>query len=91
MIMEMGELWIYRRWTHISEWSYARQYYWVSLAKTFGWQIIFEKFQNSQWAHPLTKLNINKSCCMDSICVASHPQARMVSSNQDHYKVPLPK
>jgi hypothetical protein len=33
MIMEMGELWIYRRWTHIPEWSYARQYYWVRLAK----------------------------------------------------------
>jgi hypothetical protein len=43
MIMEMGELWIYRWWTHIPEWSYARQYYWVTLAKKFGWQIIFEK------------------------------------------------
>jgi hypothetical protein len=41
--MEMGELWIYRQWTHIPEWSYARQYYWVRLAKKFGWQIIFEK------------------------------------------------
>jgi hypothetical protein len=29
-------------------------------------QIIFEKFQNSQWTHPLTKLNINKSCYVDS-------------------------
>jgi hypothetical protein len=43
MIMEMGELWIYRRWTHISEWSYAHQYYWVRLAKKFGWQVIFKK------------------------------------------------
>jgi hypothetical protein len=33
MIMEMGELWIYRRWMHILEWSYACQYYWVRLAK----------------------------------------------------------
>jgi hypothetical protein len=41
--MEMGELWIYRWWTHIPEWSYASQYYWVRLAKKFGWQIIFEK------------------------------------------------
>jgi hypothetical protein len=39
----MGELWIYQRWTNIPEWSYARQYYWVRLAKIFGWQIIFEK------------------------------------------------
>jgi hypothetical protein len=29
------------------EWSYAHQYYWVRLAKKFGWQIIFKKFQNS--------------------------------------------
>jgi hypothetical protein len=31
------------------------------------WQIIFEKFQNSEWTHPLTKLNKNKSCYVDSI------------------------
>jgi hypothetical protein len=68
MIMKMGELWIYQRWTHIPGWSYARQYSWVRLANNlYGWQIIFEKFQNSQWTHPLTKLNINKSCYMDSI------------------------
>jgi hypothetical protein len=36
-------------------------------SKKFEWQIIFEKFQNSQWTHPLTKLNINKSCYVDSI------------------------
>jgi hypothetical protein len=65
--MEMGGLWIYWWWTHIPEWSYARQYYWVGLQKNFGRQIIFEKFQNSQWTHPLTKLNINKSCYVDSI------------------------
>jgi hypothetical protein len=47
MIMEMGEFWIFQRWTHILEWSYARQYYWVRLAKKFGRQIIFEKCQNS--------------------------------------------
>jgi hypothetical protein len=67
MIKEMGELWIYRQWTHILEWSYARQYYWVRLAKKFGWQIIFNIFQNSQRAHRLTKLNINKICYVDSI------------------------
>jgi hypothetical protein len=33
MIIEMGEFWIYRRRTHIPEWSYARQYYWMRLAK----------------------------------------------------------
>jgi hypothetical protein len=26
-----------------------------------------KKIQNSQWTHPLTKLNINKSCYVDSI------------------------
>jgi hypothetical protein len=31
--MEMRELWIYQWWTHIPEWSYARQYYWVMIAK----------------------------------------------------------
>jgi hypothetical protein len=67
MIMEMGELWIYRWWTHISEWSYAHQYCWVRLAKKFGCHIIFKKIQNSQWTHPLTKLNISKSCYVDSI------------------------
>jgi hypothetical protein len=35
--------------------------------KTIGWQITFEYFQNSQLTHPLTKLNINKSCYVDSI------------------------
>jgi hypothetical protein len=35
--------------------------------KKFGWQIIFKKFQNSQWTHPITKLNINKSCYVGSI------------------------
>jgi hypothetical protein len=43
MIMKMGELWIYQWWMHILEWSYARQYCWVRLAKKIGWQIIFEK------------------------------------------------
>jgi hypothetical protein len=37
------------------------------LAKKIEWQIIFKKIQNSQWTHPLTKLNINKSCYVDSI------------------------
>jgi hypothetical protein len=36
-------------------------------SKKIGRQIIFENFQNSQWTHPLTKLNINKSCYVDSI------------------------
>jgi hypothetical protein len=36
-------------------------------SKKIEWQIILKKFQNSQWTHPLTKLNINKSCYMDSI------------------------
>jgi hypothetical protein len=32
MIIEMRELWIYQQWTHILDWSYVRQYYWVRLA-----------------------------------------------------------
>jgi hypothetical protein len=36
-------------------------------SKKIGWRIIFKKFQNSQWTHPLTKLNINKSYYVDSI------------------------
>jgi hypothetical protein len=28
-----------------------------------------KKNQNSQWTHPLTKLNVNKSCYVDSICL----------------------
>jgi hypothetical protein len=34
----------------------------VRLANNLSvWQIIFEKFQNSKWTHPLTKLNTIKS------------------------------
>jgi hypothetical protein len=29
---EVCELWIYQWWMHISEWRYARQYFWVRLA-----------------------------------------------------------
>jgi hypothetical protein len=32
----MGELWIYWRWMHIPEWSYAHQYFWVRLANNVG-------------------------------------------------------
>jgi hypothetical protein len=44
-----GELWIYCRWTHILEWRYACQYFWVRLANNFfsGYQIIFKKIENS--------------------------------------------
>jgi hypothetical protein len=31
-----GELWIYWWWTHILEWSYAPQYFWVRLAINVG-------------------------------------------------------
>jgi hypothetical protein len=36
MIMEMEELWIYWWWTHIPEWRYACQYFWVRLAINVG-------------------------------------------------------
>jgi hypothetical protein len=32
-----------------------------------GWQIIFEFFSKLKWAHPLAKLNTNKSCYVDNI------------------------
>jgi hypothetical protein len=53
MIMEMGELQIYRWWTHILEWRYAHD--------IFNSQIIFEKNSKHKWTHPLTKLNTNMS------------------------------
>jgi hypothetical protein len=34
--MEMWKLWIYRWWTHISEWGYTRQYFYVRLANNVG-------------------------------------------------------
>jgi hypothetical protein len=40
----MGELWIYWQWTHILEWSYARQYFWVRLANNVGGKS-FKKFK----------------------------------------------
>jgi hypothetical protein len=65
---EDGELWIYQRWTHIPEWSYTRQYSWARLPNNLsGLQIIFEKFQNSEWRHPLTKLKTIKSCYVEYI------------------------
>jgi hypothetical protein len=47
MIIEMGELWIYWRWTHIPEWRYACQYFWVRLAFNVGGKSFLKKFQNS--------------------------------------------
>jgi hypothetical protein len=65
---EDGGFWIYQRWTHTPEWSYVCQYSWVRLANNlFGWQIIFEKFQNSKWTHPLIKLKTIKSCYVENI------------------------
>jgi hypothetical protein len=34
--MVMWELWIYRRWMHILEWRYARQYFRLRLANNMG-------------------------------------------------------
>jgi hypothetical protein len=43
MIMEMGELWIYQRWTHIPECRYARQSFWVRLANLVGTKSFLKK------------------------------------------------
>jgi hypothetical protein len=45
--MEMGELWIYQWWSHISEWWYARQSFWVSLANHVGSKLFLNFFQTS--------------------------------------------
>jgi hypothetical protein len=44
-----GELWIYWRWTHIPQWRYARQYFWVRIAKSIfqGSKLFSKKIQNS--------------------------------------------
>jgi hypothetical protein len=39
----------------------------IFLGDLSGWQIIFEKIQNSKWTHPLTKLNTIKSCYVENI------------------------
>ncbi len=45
MIMEMWELWIYRWWTHIPEWRYARQYLWMRLAINVGGKLFLKNFK----------------------------------------------
>jgi hypothetical protein len=45
MIMDMGELWIYWWWTHISEWMYACQYLWVRLAINVGGKSFLKKIK----------------------------------------------
>jgi hypothetical protein len=67
MDMKVKELWVYQRWTHILDWTYARQYFWVRLATRFrkGKKIDLKRFQNSKRTHPLTKLNTNKSRYVD--------------------------
>jgi hypothetical protein len=45
MIMKMGELWIYRWWTHILEWSYVHRYYWVRLAKKLDDKSFLKNFK----------------------------------------------
>jgi hypothetical protein len=64
MITEMCELWIYRQWTHIPEWRYARQYFLVRLANNVC-RKSFLIFLKLNWTHPLTKLITNKSCYVD--------------------------
>jgi hypothetical protein len=63
--MEMEELWIYRWWTHIPEWRYARQSFWVRLANHVGSNSFLKKNSKLNWRHPLTKLNIKKSCYVE--------------------------
>jgi hypothetical protein len=58
----MGELWIYSRMdlcTPILLGEASKKKNWMANH--------FQKNSNSQWTHPLTKININKSCYVDSI------------------------
>jgi hypothetical protein len=50
MIMDMWELWIYQ-WTHIPEWIYARQYFWVRLAINVGGKSFSKKKSKLKWTH----------------------------------------
>jgi hypothetical protein len=43
--MKTWELWIYRQWTHIPEWRYARQYFWVRLANNVGSKSFLKKIK----------------------------------------------
>jgi hypothetical protein len=67
MNTKVGGLRVYRRWTHIPEWTYARQYFRLRLAAIFhkGKKIDLKRFQNSKRTHPLTNLNTNKSFYVD--------------------------
>jgi hypothetical protein len=40
-------LWIYQQWTHIPEWRYACQYFWLRLANNVGSKSFLKKIQNS--------------------------------------------
>jgi hypothetical protein len=44
MIVDMWQLWIYQ-WTHIPEWMYARQYFWVRLAINVGGKSFSKKIK----------------------------------------------
>jgi predicted phage tail protein len=52
--MEMRELWIYWQWTHIPEWRYTRQYFWVRLVDNVG-RISFLIFFETQLDTSLNK------------------------------------
>ncbi len=58
----MWELWIYLWWTHILEWRYACQHFYVRLANNVGSKLFLKKNSKLNWTHPLTKFNTNKSC-----------------------------
>jgi hypothetical protein len=53
--MEMGELWIYRQWTHILEWRYACQSFYVRLANHVGSKSFLKKKFKTQLDTSLNK------------------------------------
>jgi hypothetical protein len=80
--MEMCKLWIYRLWTHIIEWRYARQYFCVMLANNVGSKLFLIFFlKKLNWTHSLTKLNTNKSYYMEKYLalVGMHMSLRNLS------------
>ncbi len=68
MNMKVGQLRIYRWFTHTLKWTYACQYFWVRLANKISQRnkIDLKIFQNSKRTHPLTKLNTHKHCYTDN-------------------------
>ncbi len=84
MNMKVGQLRIYRWFTHTLKWTYACQYFWVRLANKISQRnkIDLKIFQNSKRTHPLTKLNTHTSCYVDNYLALVGMQMWMRTSSK---------